>query len=133
LGSQQQERRKKMAKSKTSGHRPGGGIKSRNKVEVGYRYGQQKKRTIPAGVAQLGQRQGNHITEKGSTPYGGVDLFAGTGFKSELGNKLAQNVGEGGPGKGRDIYKTGSQCQTGAVNPGNPLPKAKALFPGWEK
>ena len=35
------------------GHKPGGGIKSRQKVEVGYRHGQQKKRTIPAGVAQM--------------------------------------------------------------------------------
>jgi hypothetical protein len=27
-----------------------------------------------------------------------------------------------GVGGGRTIYKTGTQCQTGAANPGNPRP-----------
>lgn len=92
-----------MAKSK-SGHRPGGVIKSRNKVEVGYRHGQQKQRVRPSGVAQIGQRQGNHVTEQGATGYGGINPFgAGQGYPSKLGNEVAQNVGEGGPG--------GSHCQ----------------------
>src|SRR5262245_39162417 len=52
-------------------------------------------------------------------------MFGGTGFKSELGNKLAQNVGEGGPGKGRDIYNTGSQCQTERLIPVSRCQKPK--------
>jgi hypothetical protein len=39
-----------------------------------------------------------------------------------LGNQKALNVGQGGPGKGRDVHKTGSQGQQGAVAPGNPPP-----------
>ena len=97
------------------------------------RTGQQKERVRPSGVAQIGQRQGNHVTQQGATAYGGVELFAGTGFKSHLGNQVALNVGGGGPGKGRTIYKSGQQCMGGAPDRGNPTPKAKALFPGWEK
>src|SRR5262245_9995942 len=101
-----------------SGTGSGGGFGMNKNVEVGYRQGAQKKRVIPAGAAQLGQRQGNHSTEGGRIDYKGIGLFAGQGYVSELGNKLAQNVGKGGPGAGRNIYKTGSQCQTGAANPG---------------
>jgi len=42
--------------------------------------------------------------------YGGINAFgAGQGFPSELGNKVALNVGKGAPGAGRTIYKSGSQ------------------------
>ena len=108
------------------------GIKSKNVVRKPVRTGQQKKRTIPAGVAQLGQRVGNHITNRDATAYGGVDLFAGTGFKSELGNSVAARTKEG-PGGSREVMPSGSQSMTGPVNRGEPMPKAKALFPGWEK
>lgn len=40
------------------------------------------KAIVPAGVAQYGQRVGNHVTEQGSTSYGGVDPFGGRGFKA---------------------------------------------------
>jgi hypothetical protein len=115
----------------TKGHRPGGGIRSRVNVETKVRTGQQKKRVIPAGPAQLGQRQGNHVTETGGRlPYGGVDLFAGTGFKSELGNAKALDVGKGGPGTGRKVYGCGTQGVQGAPAQGNAPPKGE-LFPGW--
>lgn len=40
------------------------------------------KAIIPAGAAQIGIRIGNHITDHGSTGYGGVPLGAGRGFKA---------------------------------------------------
>lgn len=51
-----------------------------------------------------------------------------------LGNEVALNVKCGGPGKGYEVIgKSGQQGCHGAVNKGEPMPKAKALFPGWEK
>jgi hypothetical protein len=37
------------------------------------------------------------------------------------------------PGRLATIYKTGTQGQTGTPAQGNPMPKARELFPGWEK
>jgi len=107
------------------------GIRSKNVKEVGYRGGQQKKRVLPAGAAQLGQRQGNHITEKGYTQYGGADLFKGTGYKSELGNSAALNCSgnKAGPGCDRNVYKSGTVGTYGATNPGNPKPVDKTSWP----
>jgi hypothetical protein len=122
-----------MAKNR-SGHRPGGGIASRQRVEKPIRQGAARERVIPAGVAQIGQRQGNHVTNRGATEYGGINPFgAGQGYPSKLGNEVALNVGKGGPGTGRKIYSCGTQGVQGAVDRGNPLPKAKELWPGWEK
>jgi hypothetical protein len=117
----------------TKGHKPAGGIRSKTVVHKPVRTGAQRERVIPAGAAQIGQRQGNHITNKGSTGYGGVSLLAGTGYPSKLGNEVALNVGKGGAGTGRKVYGCGTQGVTGAPDPGSPLPKAKALWPGWGK
>jgi hypothetical protein len=110
-------------------HRPGGGIKSRVNVETKVRTGQQKKRAIPAGVAQLGQRQGNHVMGKADRlRYGGVEMFGGTGVKLELGNAVALNVGKGGCGTGRTLHgQAGSQGCHGTPDAGNPMPKADLL------
>jgi hypothetical protein len=103
----------------TKGHKPGGGIASKNKVSVGNRTGAPRERIRPTGTAQYGQAQGNHFTEQGrdgrmSSDYGGVKAHTNMpGYPSELGNKVALNVGGGGPGTGRTIYKSGSQCKTG--------------------
>jgi len=59
---------------------------------------------VIAGVAQLGQRQGNHVTNRGSTGYGGVDMAAGKGYEPPKGP--SQRSGVGG---GRDIHPAGSQ------------------------
>src|SRR5215469_6083453 len=97
----------------TKGHKPGGGIQSKNKREVGNRTGAPQERIRPTGVAQYGQAQGNHFTEPGrdgrmNSGYGGVKAHTNMpGYQSELGNKVALNVGGGGPGTGRTIYKTG--------------------------
>jgi hypothetical protein len=114
-------------------HKPGGGIASRQRKEVGIRQGQPRERVRHAGVAQIGQRVGNHFTNRGASDYGGIKPFgAGQGYPSELGNKLALNVGTGGPGKGRTVHACGSQGMTGAPSAGNPMP-AKELWPGWER
>ena len=59
---------------------------------------------VPAGVAQLGQAQGNHVTNKGSTGYGGVGMAGGKGYEPPKGP--SQRSGVGG---GRDIHRSGSQ------------------------
>lgn len=125
-----------MAKSKSSGHRPGGGIKSRVNVEKSVRTGSGARAIVPAGASQLGARQGNHITQGGSTSYGGVDLYSnGHGYnKSKYGNEMALNCAgpKAGPGCDREVMPSGGQGTHGAVNKGNPMPKAKPLWEGWK-
>jgi hypothetical protein len=57
-------------------HKPAGGIKSRVNVKTKVRTGEGANAIIPAGTAQLGQRQGNHVTERNSTRYGGVQIYS---------------------------------------------------------
>jgi hypothetical protein len=124
-----------MAKSKASGnHRPGGGIASRVNVEKPVRTGKGAKAIVPAGASQLGQRQGNHVTEQGATRYGGVNLYSrGPGYNPvKYGNEVALNVKGGGLGAGRTVMASGSQCMTGPVNRGEPMPR-KEIFPGFGK
>jgi hypothetical protein len=111
------------------------GIRSKNLVHKPVRTGARREHIQKASVAQLGQRQGDHATNKGSsTGYTGVGLIGPKQpISTPLRNTMALNVGRGGPGTGRTIYKTGTQCMTGAPDKGNPTPKAKELWPGWEK
>ena len=114
-----------MAKGKA-----GGGIRSKNVVRKPVRTGQQRERIRPSGVAQIGQRQGNHITEQGATSYGGIGLRAGQGFPSELGNTIAART-VCCPGGSRTIHRSGSQATQGAVNPGQPMQPKGEIFPGF--
>jgi hypothetical protein len=115
------------------GHKPGGGAKGKNVVKKPVRVGAARERIRPSGVAQIGQRVGDHVTNQGATGYGGINPFgAGQGYPSELGNTLAART-VCGPGGSREVMRSGSQGMTGAPAPGNPMPKAKALWPGWEK
>jgi hypothetical protein len=53
----------------------------------------------------------------------GDPLHSGRSFQPvKFGNEVALNVGSGGCGTGRTIYKTGSQGTQGTTNPGNPRP-----------
>jgi hypothetical protein len=114
-------------------HKAAGGIKSRNVVHKPVRTGAAREHIQKAGVAQLGQMQGNHATNKGATNYKGVGLIGPKSpIRVPLGNEVALNVDGGGPGKGRTIYETGTQCQTGAPAQGNPPPAGNALA-GWER
>src|SRR6516225_8032832 len=107
----------------TSGNQKGGGYGSRQHVETKVRTGSGSRSTNPGGVGQLGQKQGGHITRGGSSGYRGDPLHSGRSFQPvPFGNEVALNVGKGGCGTGRTIYKTGSQGVQGATNPGNPPP-----------
>src|SRR5262245_24966491 len=59
----------------------------------------------PAGVDQLGAKV---ATVKAYEP-----LYSGSAYPSKLGNELAGNVGKGGAGTGRTIYRPGTQAQHG--------------------
>jgi hypothetical protein len=113
------------------------GIKSRNVHEVGVRTGRGAVKINKAAVNQLGNHTGSHVTQTGKdTGYRGEDLVRGPGYNPApgYGNAVALNVGGGGPGKGYEVIgKSGQQGQHGNVNPGNPTPNAKELWPGWEK
>jgi hypothetical protein len=104
-----------------SGHRPGGGLHSRNVRHVSAPKREPRARAIsPAAVNQLGAHVGDHITHvKGSTGYRGEPLVRGSGYSPPQGP--TDNVKAVGVGGGRTIYEHGTQCQTG-TNPGNPRP-----------
>jgi hypothetical protein len=109
---------------KQSGHRPGGGIASRQHVETPVRTGSGSHNARPAGVAQLGYPIGDHSTTSGkSTGYRGEPLHgpASRNFQPVLfGNQVALNVKGGGPGTGRDVHATGSQGLHGSGGPQKP-------------
>jgi hypothetical protein len=114
------------------GHRPGGGIASRVNVEKAVRTGRGSKGISEGWVGQKGQLVGNHITDDKNTGYTGEKKFTGQNFQPvKFGNEVALNVGKGGCGTGRTIYKTGSQDQHGTPSPGNPPSFPGELFPGW--
>jgi|SRR6516225_1136869 hypothetical protein len=104
----------------------------KNLVHPKIRTGSGSKAVVPAGPAQLGQRQGNHPTNRPSTSYGGVPIYStGPGFQpAPFGNTKALDVGKGGPGTGRTIYGSGSQCRTG--DGGSPLRPQDPLAP-WSR
>jgi len=103
------------------GNQKGGGYGSRQHVEKPVRTGTGSRSTNPGGVGQLGIKQGDHVTRGGSSGYRGDPFHAGRSFQPvPFGNEVALNVGKGGCGTGRTIYKTGSQGTQGNVAPGNP-------------
>jgi hypothetical protein len=100
--------------------RSGGGIKMNKNVNVGVRAGPPSTHKISrTAVMHLGNKIGSHITEGGDVKRPRYPLVEGTAPQVASGNALATNVGKGGPGKGRTIYKTGSQGTHGRVNPGS--------------
>jgi hypothetical protein len=121
----------------SKGHKPGGGIKSRNVVEKGVRTGRGAKAIVPAGAAQLGQRQGNHPTNRNATSYGGVEIYSeGRGYnKAQYGNEMALRCSgnKAGPGCDREVMRSGAQGTHGTPASGNPLPRAAELWPGWKR
>jgi hypothetical protein len=126
-------KQRSVSEMRRSGKGSGGGLGMNKNVRVGVRKGAGAKAINHAGAAQLGQRQGNHVTHQGATRYGGVDLYSdGPGYnKAQYGNEVAKNVGDGGPGKGYVQYgQSGSQGCHGTPAQGNPPPKGE-LFPGW--
>jgi hypothetical protein len=116
--------------TRRSGHQPGGGIASRvvkhssNPKSEPKSYGRN-----PAAVAQFGVHVGSHTTALGgqSSKYKGEPDFTRAGYSPPQGPTSFANVG---PGGGRTVYKTGTQCQTGPVNKGMPgLPSTRGQWP----
>lgn len=118
------------------GHRPAGGIKSRNVTERPVRYGQPAQEKFVRGVSQIGSSMGNHITERRGTvdprePVRGGPLSGGLNVK--LGNQTSKECGQG-PGGGRVVHRTGSQGMQGSPAPGNPgLPSTRGEWPDTNK
>jgi hypothetical protein len=79
---------------------------------------------------QIGIQMGNHSTEhSGSLPTDKIlEPRATPGRPSQmLGNQKALDVGGGGPGKGRTVYKPGFQGTHGPVNRGSAPPPRDIL------
>jgi hypothetical protein len=119
-----------MAKSKA-----GGGINSRVNVAPRVRTGERGRAINPGGVGQIGQSQGDHVTNKNKTLRGSVEPVrgdlrpAGSPGSVPLGNAVALNVGRGGPGAGRKLYgQSGMQGQHGTASPGNPPSKSTDIL-----
>jgi hypothetical protein len=84
----------------------------------------------PAGVAQIGNSVGDHVTNRaGSTGYRGEKLHnPERNFQPvKLGNEVALNVGPGGCGTGRTLYgQSGTQGQYGSGGP--PKPQGRPIL-----
>jgi hypothetical protein len=123
-----------MAKSSGAG----GGINSNKVRQVGVRTGAAAQGIRPGYPDNLGNMRGTHVT-RGGIEGGGGDLPAkltpmGTvkpPISVKLGNELATNVGGGGPGAGRTIYKTGMQMQYGAAVSNRPAPTGPDPLRAW--
>ena len=100
-----------------------GGIGSRNVSPQGVRNGAPAYGVGPGWASQLGSQLGNHSTEQGrNIPYKGEAMRDGltpAGGAVPLGNAVALNVGKGGPGTGREVFKCGSQSQCGPTRDPN--------------
>jgi hypothetical protein len=111
-----------------SGIGSGGGHGSKNVVRKPVKTGAGAKAAHLGGVSQLGNKVGDHITNKSGTGYRGDPLFAGPGYNpSKYGNEVALNVGAGGPGKGRTVMPCGGQGQHGDVA-GSPRPQGRDIL-----
>jgi len=116
--------------NRDSGHRPGGGIHSKNVVQQPARTGGGSHNARPAGVSQIGYAIGDHTTNRpGSSGYRGEELHGPASRNAQFtlfGNEVALNVGRGGPGTGRTLHgQSGSQGCHGSVNPGSPRPNPR--------
>jgi len=109
-----------------SGHRPAGGLHSRNVRHVSAPKSEPKPHARnPARVAQYGAMVGNHATHQGkSTNYRGEPDFTRKGYSPPQGPTSFNNIG---PGGGRTIYEHGTQCQTGSVA-GSPRPAGRGIL-----
>ena len=87
------------------------------------------KRIREPAVAQIGGSYGDHVTNtKGpGTGWRPGPLYRGAGYNNPVG---PTNMALSGPGAGRTVMKSGSQCQTGPVNKGmTGLPSTKGQWP----
>jgi hypothetical protein len=105
----------------------GGGITSNKLVRPGVRSGPPNTNVInPRGVSQFGYAAGGRMM--GPERYTGENtaqpVKQGTMPQVPLGNAVAGNVGGGGPGTGRTVYKSGFQGMHGTpVQGSSPAPR----------
>ena len=94
----------------------GGGIQSNKLVRPGVRTGPPSTNKIsPRGVSQYGYSAGSKLARAGSftTENSSLPVNAGAMPQVRLGNDVARNVGAGGPGTGRTVYRSGYQAMHG--------------------
>jgi hypothetical protein len=111
----------------------GGGILGSKNVKVPIRPGPPNTRVVNVGgVSQLGASQSGKMRQGAHTAINtSLSVFERKAAEQPLGNAVALNVGRGGAGTGRTIYKSGYQSQYG--DGGNPEPKGRDIwkdFPG---
>jgi hypothetical protein len=88
----------------------GGGITSNKLVRPSVRTGTPSKQTSPGAADQIGAAVAFKREQ--------VDFGPAYNSGVKLGNEVALNVSGGGPGKGREVHKCGSQNQWGPPNRG---------------
>jgi len=120
-----------MAKNTLSRGGPGGGPGSRVVRQVGNRPGKVAQRISPAGVAQLGEMQGNHISDgpRSATNYKGDKMVVGDLVRPgqpRMGNEVAFST-KAGVGGSRTVMDRGTQGTHGTPAPGNPPPQRKSF------
>jgi hypothetical protein len=96
----------------------GGGINSNKLVRPSVRIGTPSAGKNPKAVGQIGSTLGNKATNQPKLLTKAVESIgakAPAAASVPLGNEVATNVGKGGPGAGRTVYGSGSQCQHGPV------------------
>jgi hypothetical protein len=114
----------------------GGGINSRVVKSVGIKPGAPTTNVVsPRGVSELGYASGDKLRATGGHTGQNVSapLFERKAPEQALGNQLVKNVGSGGPGTGRTVYRSSTQMQHGSGGP--PLPSGRpwyAEYPGHE-
>jgi len=89
-----------------SGHRPGGGIASKQHVSIPVRTGSGSRGTDPGGVGQLGNKVGSHVRGQSDTGYRGEPLHSGGSFQPvPFGKQVAANT-VCGPGGSREVLRS---------------------------
>src|SRR6516162_11931913 len=111
----------------------GGGLTSNKLVRPGVKAGPANTNVVsPRGTSQLGASQSGKMRQGAHTAVNtSLSVFERKAAEQPLGNAVALNVGKGGAGTGRTIYKSGYQSQYG--DGGNPEPKGRDIwtdFPG---
>ena len=115
----------------------GGGITGNKVKQVGVKAGPPRTNKIsPRGVSQLGYSTGSMMSGPGSftSKNSSLPMKTGTTPQVPMGNTVALNVKGGGPGTGRQVFRTGSQgvhgpVVAGSFPPGQPRDILSAFGP----
>jgi hypothetical protein len=103
------------------GHKPGGGLHSRNvRHSTAPKVEPRANAINPSWVAQRGALVGNHATNtRGSTDYTGAERSLGRGYSNPVG---PTNMALSGPGAGREVLRSGGQGCHGQPAGSRPAP-----------